>query len=574
LTLHHIYCVKMYRFLVIFVLIAVQGVASPAHAAAAATSTTAATSMSTSTASVVRRDGDQSDPLFVIVDNIVYRRAVELSADEVRILEAVQTSSSADTEDSSETDTIVNADTNIDSIHSNEEEELVSPSDGKFYVYAGTSLALVLLGGLMSGLTVGLFSIDPLRLQLIINDQGSSDVDRERAKSLAPLLSDHHKLLVTLLLANATAMETLPLMLDKIVPSYIAILLSVTFVLLFGEIIPQALCTKDPLGIGARFAGIVKVLMYTLYIIVWPIAWLLDRVLGDEGHHFLYTRSELYTLVGLHADAKGGDLMVDETNVIQGALDMRYKTAADSMTEIESVYMVHEDTVLTANKLAEIMGTGHSRIPVYASSRHDIRGILLVKRLIALDPNAHRVVKEISYRPCVIAPKTMPLYLLINIFQKGHSHMAIVVPDAECVRVVRDALASGQPIPKHVEVLGVVTLEDLVEELIQEEILDEVDFGERAIAPVTGPSNVSLSPASRPAYVNLAVERFKALLHRHHVGTPPITMATAAVGVAIPRSANSYPANVEIAVSASHDPASPLLSHDYNAIDDDYKGVN
>ena len=56
------------------------------------------------------------------------------------------------------------------------------------------------------------------------------------AKAILPILSQHHLLLVTLLLMNAAANEALPLFLDELVPSYIAIVLSVTIVLFFGEV--------------------------------------------------------------------------------------------------------------------------------------------------------------------------------------------------------------------------------------------------------------------------------------------------------------------------------------------------
>ena len=71
------------------------------------------------------------------------------------------------------------------------------------------------------------------------------------AKTLIPLVKQHHLLLVTLLLANAGVAETLPLFLDRLVPSPIyAVIISVTAVLIFGEVIPQALCSKHGLAIG------------------------------------------------------------------------------------------------------------------------------------------------------------------------------------------------------------------------------------------------------------------------------------------------------------------------------------
>lgn len=106
-----------------------------------------------------------------------------------------------------------------------------------FYLYIGISIALVLFGGVMSGLTVGFMSINKIKLKLL-NDPTSKDVnpkDKKRAKRVQPILKNHHLLLVTLLLANSAAMEALPIFLDNVVPSYIAIILSVTFVLAFGE---------------------------------------------------------------------------------------------------------------------------------------------------------------------------------------------------------------------------------------------------------------------------------------------------------------------------------------------------
>ena len=69
---------------------------------------------------------------------------------------------------------------------------------------------------------------------------------------------------VTLLFANAVAMEALPIALDYIVPSWAAIVLSVAFVLVFCEMIPQALCVTNPLQICAQTAWIVKLLQVWL----------------------------------------------------------------------------------------------------------------------------------------------------------------------------------------------------------------------------------------------------------------------------------------------------------------------
>lgn len=86
--------------------------------------------------------------------------------------------------------------------------------------------------------------------------------EQQCAATLLPLVErthPHHRLLVTLLLCNSVFNEALPLFLDKLVPSWAAVLVSVTAVLFFGEIIPSAIFTgPNKLFIAASFAGLVS----------------------------------------------------------------------------------------------------------------------------------------------------------------------------------------------------------------------------------------------------------------------------------------------------------------------------
>lgn len=109
------------------------------------------------------------------------------------------------------------------------------------YSHSQPFIVLVCFAGLMSGLTVGFLSIDQLDLE--IKQSIGTEEEKRQAGAILPILKQHHFLLVTLLLANALAMESLPIFLDAIVPSFWAIIISVTAVLFFGEVIPQAICT-------------------------------------------------------------------------------------------------------------------------------------------------------------------------------------------------------------------------------------------------------------------------------------------------------------------------------------------
>jgi len=133
----------------------------------------------------------------------------------------------------------------------------------------------------MSGLTVGYLSCDEDNLGLKM--RVGNDLEKKRSAKILPLIKQHHWLLVTMLLMNAAAMEALPIFLDRLVPEWASILISVTAVLIFGEIIPQALCTgPNKIAICSFFVYPMRFLMYGLCIIGWPLAKLLDKVIGHE----------------------------------------------------------------------------------------------------------------------------------------------------------------------------------------------------------------------------------------------------------------------------------------------------
>ena len=91
----------------------------------------------------------------------------------------------------------------------------------------------------MSRLTVGYSSINPLNLEIKL-ENGTKE-EKEDAMKILPILEKKHLLLATLLLSNALAMESLPIFLDAIMPATLAIIISTTVVLVFGEIVPQVI---------------------------------------------------------------------------------------------------------------------------------------------------------------------------------------------------------------------------------------------------------------------------------------------------------------------------------------------
>lgn len=107
-------------------------------------------------------------------------------------------------------------------------------------------------------------------------------------------------MLVTLLLCNAGALETLPLYLDKMVPEVVAIILSVTFVLIFGEIVPMSICTgPNQVAIAYYSCPIVLFFMFITSPISWPTGKLLDCIMGEHKIQ-RFNNEKLKNLIKLH----------------------------------------------------------------------------------------------------------------------------------------------------------------------------------------------------------------------------------------------------------------------------------
>ncbi|KAF8377938.1 hypothetical protein HHK36_031327 [Tetracentron sinense] len=434
----------------------------------------------------------------------------------------------------------------------------------KFSVYVMVIVGLVCFAGLMAGLTLGLMSLGLVDLEVLI--KSGRPQDRFHASKIFPVVKNQHLLLCTLLIGNSLAMESLPIFLDKLVTPWAAILISVTLVLMFGEILPQAVCTRYGMTVGATMAPFVRALLLLFFPIAYPISKMLDWMLG-EGHGVLLRRAELKTFVNFHGNeaGKGGDLTHDETTIIAGALELTEKTAKDAMTPISKAFSLDLDGTLDLwvygplETLNAIITMGHSRVPVYAGNPTNIIGLILVKNLLTVDPKDAVPLRKMIIRKIPRVSESIPLYDILNEFQKGHSHIAVVVKDLKetketpkktkehlktkrskkqrtppdtpskkeqdeveptaatktlrvksklhdshtavaskdgdqqlrncptpapglkkrhrgCLYCILDV--ENAPIPEFSpdeEVVGVITMEDVIEELLQEEILDETD---------------------------------------------------------------------------------------------------
>jgi len=423
------------------------------------------------------------------------------------------------------------------------------------------ALGLVALG---SGFFLGLMTMDAFDLKILLRSSVDED-DKKYAAALYPVVSERHRLLVTLLIVDALAYETLPLFLNKLMPDWVVIIFSTTLVLLFGEIIPSAICMgPQQLKLGYYMVPLIKVIMCVLYPITKPCSLLLDYIVhGPDGEDELeeeYNRDELSALVKIQyeerqtaistrsnlkkkgeprahrqvgfifpnkndsqkdSDVRGDarttttnstDTMLEisqsetdqedhdptetapldkqEVDVVVGALQMKTKVATDVYTPRRLVYAIPDDLVLDRAGMTDIYAKGYSRVPVYMNvegrddqlNRLCIVGFLMTRQLMMIDWDHEREVNTLPMvRPDCVAPGRN-LVELLSLLRSGGTLMAFV-----CARpdLGNKALLAEEPLPVDAGFMGVITLEDILESILQTRIYDESDIRDRDRAVMT-----------------------------------------------------------------------------------------
>ncbi|XP_041644439.1 metal transporter CNNM4 [Cheilinus undulatus] len=323
---------------------------------------------------------------------------------------------------------------------------------------------LLVLSGMFSGLNLGLMALDPMELRIV--QSCGTEKEKKYARKIEPIRRKGNYLLCSLLLGNVLVNTTLTILLDDLIGSGLgAVVASTVGIVIFGEIVPQALCSRHGLAVGANTILVTKLFMLLTFPLSWPISKILDCVLGQEIGT-VYNREKLVEM--LKVTEPYNDLVKEELNMIQGALELRTKTVEDVMTPISNCFMIHSDAVLDFNTMSEIMESGYTRIPVYEDERSNIVDILFVKDLAFVDPDDCTTLKTITKfynHPVHFVFHDTKLDSMLEEFKKGKSHLAIV----------QKVNNEGEGDPFY-EVLGLVTLEDVIEEIIKSEILDESDL--------------------------------------------------------------------------------------------------
>lgn len=309
---------------------------------------------------------------------------------------------------------------------------------------------LVLLSALFSGLTLGFFSLNKNDLER------KAELGDKIAKKVFNIRKKGNLLLCTLLIGNVAVNSIVSVYLGSIASGVVAATMATILIVIFGEIIPQATFSRHAMKLGSKLTWLVQIFIIIFYPITKPLALILDKVLGEELPT-VYSKKELVKLIEDHEDSKRSDIDADEERILKGALSFSDKTVEDVMTPRSAIFSLSHDVKLTNEIVKKIVESGHSRIPVYKEKLENIVGIFYVKDLVALDGDWRRVaVGSIARSNVIYVDYNKRLDDLLNAFKKTRSHLFVVLDEFGVV-------------------IGVVTIEDVIEEIIGSEIVDEYD---------------------------------------------------------------------------------------------------
>lgn len=309
-------------------------------------------------------------------------------------------------------------------------------------------LILLTLSGTYAGLTLSLFSLDLPTLER------KAKLGDERAVKVYSIRKRGNLLLCALLLGNVTSYSVMAIFLGSLTSGVIAGIVATSSIFVFGEILPQAVFPRYALRIGSALYLLVWFTMIIYYPVAAPVAWLLDKILGDEPP-VLWSKQELGEIISYHEHYGEGIIDKDEKRILLGALSFSDKTVSFSMIPKHDVFYLRHDQILDDNMLDIIKQKGHGRIPICNDEENKVIGILYSKSLIGMTGDQGLSADEMCNKEHVILVKeSMKLDNLYQILIQRKLHLAIVENEQN-------------------EFSGVVTLEDIFEEILRTELEDK-----------------------------------------------------------------------------------------------------
>jgi len=304
---------------------------------------------------------------------------------------------------------------------------------------------LLLLSALFSGLNLGLMSLGPYTLKR------KKELGDIQAAKVYQIRKNGNLLLVTLLLGNVAVNSILAVYLGSMTAGLLAVVVSTGLITLFGEIIPQAVFARHALALGARVVWLVRIIMFILYPICWPISAVLDWALGEELPT-VYSRQELVNILEEHSESMDSEIQSHEEKIARGALTFGEKTIQQVMTPRDVVTSLSIDQKITNEFVKHIKESGFARFPVM--QKEEVVGTLYTRDLLGVGQG--KSMRDIIRSPAIFVKNDQSLDVALKLFLKTKHHLFIVYN-------------------KQKRMVGVVSIEDIIEEILGDEIIDEFD---------------------------------------------------------------------------------------------------
>ncbi|MEK7718397.1 MAG: gliding motility-associated protein GldE, partial [Bacteroidota bacterium] len=328
---------------------------------------------------------------------------------------------------------------------------------------SGLLVLVVLLGlsALVSGSEVALFSLEPKDIEALKSNKKRS------AQRILKLLSDPEQLLASILVGNNFINIAIVLLASHISSSLISFGDAKTFefifqtviitflLLLFGEIIPKVYAAHYPKNFALKIAPFIdilgKITKPVNYILIHSTSFVNKRM---SKHRRVLSINEISKALKL---ANHEDLS-DDKDILEGIVKFGSKSVSEIMHS--RLDMVVVDFSSNFSEVLEIIRTaGYSRIPVYAGTLDQIKGVLYIKDLLPHITKGATFKWQTLIRAPFFIPETKKIDDLLEEFQKSKVHLAMVVDEF-----------GGTS--------GLVTLEDILEEIVGD-ISDEFDVEEK-----------------------------------------------------------------------------------------------
>lgn len=324
-------------------------------------------------------------------------------------------------------------------------------------------LAVLLLyaSGFVSASEIAFFSLSPVDLSEIEEGKHTSD------RRISALLNDSERLLATILISNNFVNVTIIMLCNyffastihfgnSVILEFLLITVVLTFLLLlFGEIMPKIYSAQNTLKFCRKAApaiSFLKKFFSPLSALLVRSSFLVNRCVAKRNYNI--SVDELSQALELTDKSE----ISEESNILEGIIRFGEETAKEVMTSRLDMVDLEINTPYS-EVLKCIVENAYSRIPVYAESRDNIKGILYIKDLLPHLGKGDNFRWQTLVRPAYFVPETKMIDDLLRDFQANKIHIAIVVDEF-----------GGTS--------GIVTMEDIIEEIVGE-INDEYDDEER-----------------------------------------------------------------------------------------------